>query len=117
MGFAVACMYDEDHATEIFRWTCKKNDIRYLEGFIGQKARELKKLKACELIYHRSSKDVLRKIRIKPHKRTTQLKQISTYPYEAEIQRTEEEVSQAMHEIAVVCAIAGFIFIMVSMLI
>lgn len=50
-----------------FGATDELNDVNYIEGFIGDKAEELKTLKAGQFIYSHPAKNILRKIQIKPH--------------------------------------------------
>lgn len=100
-----------------FGWTNERNDQRYLEGFIREKAEELKHLKAGKFIYHAPTRDVLRKIQIEPHRRTVSLRRVAPYPRSTETQGTEERVDQSLHSVAMVCAILGFVFVVASWMI
>jgi len=56
-----------------FGWTSEKNDVEYVQGFIGDKAHELKTLESGQFFYSQPDQQILRKIKIKPHKRITSL--------------------------------------------
>jgi len=61
-------------------WTDERNDVKYIEGFIGDKASELKHLKAGEFIYSHPTKNILEKIQINPHEQTTKPQRILPRP-------------------------------------
>jgi len=57
-------------------WTDELNDVNYIKGFIGDKAEELKTLKAGEFIYSHPANNILKKIQIKPHEQTVKPQRI-----------------------------------------